>query len=519
MPYQMKKKKQLKKQYMTKKKKEANENKNAGRPPVVVVLGHVDHGKSSLLEAVKDLKITEKEAGGITQHIGAYMISHQGKEITFIDTPGHEAFFAMRSRGTKIADIGILVVAADEGVKKQTEEAIEHLKEAGLPFVVAINKTDKKDINLEKTKEELARNQVFVESYGGEIPSVNISAKKKQGIESLLEMVVLVSEMENLEKSDTEGKHKAEGVVIESKRDPKKGIVATFLIKKGTLEKGDIVSTDYSYGKIKTMENFLGDSIDKAEDSVPVQVTGFKECPWSGEDFFVFDKLNEAKKFASGEKKEEKKSSLHQGEKSINIILKCDVLGSLEAIKSSLEKIPQEDISIKIMKSDVGNITESDIEWAKSGNAEVLAFGVKSDKSAEKMAIKEDIKINYFNIIYELTDYIKEVMEKMMEPEIIKEEIGKVKVLAVFRTQKNRQILGGKIIKGEARKGLFAELWRKEEKIGEGKVVNIKKEEKDMEKISENEEMGMLFESKEKAEEGDFIVLYKEEEVKKTIEV
>ncbi len=500
---------------MTSTRKKENNDIQA-RPPVVVVLGHVDHGKSSLLEAVKDLKITEKESGGITQHIGAYMISHQGKNITFIDTPGHEAFFAMRSRGTKAADIGILVVAADESVKAQTKEAIQHLKESGIPFIVAINKTDKKDINIEKTKQDLAKEEVFVESYGGDIPSANISAKNKKGIEELLELVTLLAEIEGLQKKKNT-KHKAEGSVIESKRDHQKGIAVTLLVKEGNLQKGDIIGTDYCYGKIKTMEDFLGKDLKKAEESMPVQVTGFKDCPQAGEEFFVFKKLEEAKKFASAPKKKADYVSLDCDQETINIILKVDVIGTLEAIEGSLQKIPQSKINIRIINSNVGNVTESDIEWAKTGNAEIIAFGVRAEKSAEKMALKENIKINHFNIIYELIDYIKETAEKKLEPEIVKTETGKIKILAVFRTQKNRQILGGKVIKGEVTKGSSGEIWREDKKIGEGKIINIKKEEKDMEKMAENEEMGMLIESKEKTEIGDIIIIYKEETVKRTL--
>jgi translation initiation factor IF-2 len=483
------------------------------RPPVVVILGHVDHGKSSLLEAVKDLKITEKEAGGITQHIGAYVISHQGKEITFIDTPGHEAFFAMRSRGAKIADIGVLVVAADESIKEQTREAIKHLQEVKMPFLVAINKIDKKNINIERVKQDLSVEGVFVESYGGDVPSVNISAKEKIGIDELLEMILLLSEIEEKEEN---GEEKIKGAVLEVQRDPQKGMIATILTKNGELKKGDIIATKQSFGKIRVMENFLGEEVEKVGPSIPVRVTGIKGYLSAGEDFYVFEKLEVAKCFACevGEKRD---YCNNNGKKILNIILKADVAGSLEAIESSLKKIPQNEINIQIIKSDIGCVNESDIECSKVSGAKIFIFHEKADKAAEKMAIREEIEIRSFDIIYELIESVKESAESMLEEETIREEVGKVKILAVFRTQKNRQILGGKVLSGEAIKGAMVEVLRGEEKITEGKIINLKKGEKDMEKISESEEFGMLLESKGNVEEGDVLLFYKEEKIKKTL--
>ncbi len=486
------------------------------KPPVVVVLGHVDHGKSSLLEAVKDLKITEKEAGGITQHIGAYVVSHEGKEITFIDTPGHEAFFAMRSRGTKAADIGVLVVAADESIKKQTQEAISHLKEAEMPFLVAINKIDKKNIDIEKVKQDLAGEDVMVESYGGKIPSVNISAKEKKGIDELLEMIVLLDEMEKEDKEE-EAEEGAKGVVVEAQRDPRRGIVATLLVKKGELKKQDIIATNSSYGKIKDMEDFLGEKVEEAGESCPVRVIGLKECPTAGEVFFTFKEIEEAKAFASG-KKEEKEVKESCGErKTINIIVKADTVGSLEAVESSLKKIPQEKIGINIVKADIGDVNKSDVETCKAANARIFTFKTKPDRDAEKMCLREGMEIKTFDIIYELIKCVKEAAEDALGVEMVREEIARAKVLAVFKTQKNRQILGGKVLSGEVRQGSIAEIIRGGEKVAEGKIVNIKREEKDVERVLENKEFGMLLEAKERVEEGDDLVLYKEEKVKSTL--
>ncbi len=491
------------------------DKKEKNRPPVVVVLGHVDHGKSSLLEAIKDIKITAKEEGGITQHVGAYVVDHEGKKITFIDTPGHEAFSSIRSRGAKVADIGILVIAADEGVKTQTKEAISHLQKAEMPFLVVINKIDKRSADTKKAKEELAQEGVFVEDFGGEIPSVDISAKEKRGITELLEMVLLLAEMAQLEnKPDI----LARGVVIETEMDRRKGISTTLLVKNGTLVKGDMVATESTLGRIKSMEDFMGKPIEKAGPSVPAQITGLKENPYAGEEFTACGSLEEAKNIIS-RKNKKKRELMPEGDKeTFDIILKADVSGSLEAIESCCMQIPQEKIIIRIIRAEIGEVNESDIELSKTTKAKIFAFRVKTDKAAEKMSLRENIEVKRFDIIYELLQEIRTLAENLLGTETIREEIAKAKILAVFRTQKNRQILGGKMQKGEARKGSLAEIWRQGEKIGEGKVIGLRKEEKEMERIAEKEEFGMLFEGKVRTEEGDIAIFYKEEVVKKTLE-
>lgn len=483
------------------------------RSPVVVVLGHVDHGKSSLLEAIRNFKITEKESGGITQHIGAYVVDHNNKSITFIDTPGHEAFFAMRSRGTRAADIGILVVAADESIKEQTKEAVRHLKESKMPFIVAINKIDKKNIDIEKVKQDLSKIDVFVESYGGNVPSVNISAKTKKGIDDLLEIILLLAEMEDIKE---EGKSHAEGIVIEVQRDAKRGVVATFLVKKGTLKKGDNIATQSSYGRARCMENFLGEEVEEAPTSTPVQIIGIRGCPEAGEDFFVFRSIEEAKKFNIKDIIAEDVVSHGEG-KVFHIILKADVAGSLEAIKGAIEKIPQDKIKIKIIKSGIGDINDSDIDCIKTAEAKIFGFKVKIDRGAEKIAIRDDIEIKLFDVIYELIDTVKEEAEGRLDEVVIKEETGSVKVLAVFKTQKDRQILGGKVLEGEVKKTDLVDISRGEQVIGGGKLINMKKEEKDIVKIKRGEEFGMLLESKEKVEEGDILSFYNKKKEKQKL--
>ncbi len=484
------------------------------RPPVVVILGHVDHGKSSLLEAIKDLKITQNEAGGITQHIGAYAVDHEGKMITFIDTPGHEAFSAMRSRGTEVADIGVLVVAADEGVREQTKEAISHLKDSGIPFLVAINKMDKQGSQPEKVKQDLSKEGIFLESYGGKIPSVSVSALKKEGIEDLLEVILLIAEMEEM-KGNPEAP--AEGVIIESHLDSKRGTIVSLIVKNGVLRKGDIIATESSFGKLKTIEGILGEEKEEAGLSAPVLVAGIKGNPCVGDEFFTCNSIEEAKKFASQKRKEKGFVECEGEKKNLNVIIKADVIGLAEAILSSLEKIPQEEVRVRVVSSGIGSVSESDIELAKTTDSKIFSFRVKKDKAAEKMAIKEGIEVKNFEVIYELIDEVKKEAEDLLGYETVRVEKGQAKILAIFREEKNRQVLGAENIKGEGKKGSLVEIWRKGEKIGEGKVINLKKEEKNIEKITGKEEFGMLFEGRTKAKEGDFFHFYEEERKKRTL--
>ncbi|MBU1137224.1 translation initiation factor IF-2, partial [Patescibacteria group bacterium] len=356
------------------KEKEIKKNKLDVRPPVVVILGHVDHGKTSILDYIRKSRVAEKETGGITQHIGAYQVEHSGKKITFIDTPGHEAFSAMRSRGAKVADIAVLVVAAEEGIKPQTKEAIAHIKKTGISTVVAINKIDRKEAQPEKVKKELSENDVLVESLGGDVPSVNVSAKTGQGIDELLEIIILVAEMAEF-KSDLS--QPATGVIVESKHSDKRGATATLLVKDGTLTNKDIVGTDSAFGKIKTMEDFQSQPLKEVGPSTPVVITGLNQVPQVGEKFLVFDNLDDARArvarktakrdIAAGDSKEV--LVVEEGKKVLNIILKADVAGSLEAIKESFKIIPSDEVILRVLKSEVGDITESDIKLAVSGQA------------------------------------------------------------------------------------------------------------------------------------------------------
>lgn len=484
------------------------------RPPVVVVLGHVDHGKTLILDFIRKTHVVEKEAGGITQHIGAYEIEHHNKKITFIDTPGHEAFFQMRSRGAKVADIAILVVAADEGMKTQTKEAISHIKKAGIPTIVAINKMDKTEADPEKVKRELSKEEILVETMGGKIPSVEVSAKTGQGISDLLELILLVAEMENL-KGDIS--KPAEGVVIEAYLDALRGPIATLLLQNGILKKGDIVGTPSVFGKIKDLKDFQEVSIKEALPSRPIIILGLENVPRVGEKFKTFSNPESAESFfEKGETRLEKREVflIEPEKKVLNLIIKADVLGSLEAIEEMLKSLPQEKVLIRILKSEAGEVNESDIKLAKGAKAKILAFRVKTNKVIQSLASREKIKIITFNVIYELVEGIRSLMEKALVPEIVRQDLGKFKTSVKFWAEKNRQIVGGKVIEGEVKKGTFIEIFRggkDEEKIGKGKLVGLQINKKDVEKAIKGQECGVLYEGEEKIEEGDILVIYTEE--------
>jgi translation initiation factor IF-2 len=473
---------------------------------------------TTILDFIRNTKISEKETGGITQHIGAYEVEHpspdsgQVRKITFIDTPGHEAFSAIRSRGAKVADIAILVVAADEGVKPQTKEAIYHIKKAGIPMIVALNKIDKPEANPEKVKRELAEQEVLVESFGGKVPCVEVSAKTGKGINDLLELILLVAEMENL-KADFQ--KPAEGVIIEAYLDNLRGPTATLILSQGILKIGDILGTHSTFGKVKTLENFQGEPQKEAFPSMPVIVVGFEEVPQVGEKVKVFSTIEEAKKYL---KKVERPSPevvlIEEDKKVLNLILKTDVLGSLEAIEEILKNLPQEKVVIRILKGEVGEINESDVKLAQSAKAKILGFRVKINPLAKNLAEREKIKIKIFEVIYDLSQEIRALMAELLEPEIIKVSLGKVKILAIFRTEKDRQIIGGKVIEGEIKKGERVEVFHDEELVGKGKIINLQKDKKDVEKVIKGQECGIFYEGTVKIEEGDILEVFREEKRK-----
>ncbi|MGB9743287.1 MAG: translation initiation factor IF-2 [Minisyncoccales bacterium] len=489
-----------------------------GRPPVVVVLGHIDHGKSSLLEAIRDFKITAKEAGGITQHVGAYQIVENNKKITFIDTPGHEAFSQMRARGIKVADIALLVIDAVEGVKSQTQEAIQQIKQTGIPTIVVLNKIDKPLANPEKVKRELAKNDFLVESLGGKIPCVEVSAQTKQNIPALLEMILLVAEMEELK---TDSEKPAEGVVIESYLDNLRGPTATLLITDGYLKIGDLIATNSAFVKVKKIENFQKTPIKRADAADPVIIFGFNQTPQIGEQFKVVPDLAAAEAFIKQTEKKVIKITpiekiISEGKKWLNLVLKTDVLGSKEAIEGILQSLPQDKVVLRILKSEVGQINESDVKLALNTSAKILGFRVKMDAVAKKMVEREKVKVLLFEVIYNLIEAVRQMIERAaVEAEETRIDLGKVRVLAHFLTEKSRQIIGGKVIEGEVKKGALIEVWRTvqgyEEKIGQGKAVNLQKNKKDVALVGRGDECGILFEGNVKIEKGDILLFYLKE--------
>ena len=509
-----------------------NENKKKqnrlARPPVVVVMGHIDHGKSTLLDYIRKTNVVEGEAGGITQNISAYEVEiptsdksgsgprpYASRKITFLDTPGHEAFSKMRERGAIIADIAILVVSATEGVKTQTIEAWKTISENKLHSIVAINKIDKPESNIEKTKKELAENGIYLENYGGKIPSVEISAKTGVGIENLLSLILLIAEMENLEGNLEED---ATGFVIEANLDSKRGILATLIIKNGHMQKGMTVVVEDSICSTRMMENFKGKMIETASFSSPVRIFGFNKMPVVGAQFKTFKNKKNAEKYAKGWKninlKTEKNLPTEEtGKKIIPIILKADVSGSLEAIEKEIKKIKNktgiENAEFRIVAKGVGPISESDMKTV-SGNGEeiIIGFNVKADKSALEIAEKRDITISFFDIIYKMTEWLEAELEKRRPRIETIETTGRAKIIRAFSRTRERQIIGGKVVEGRLLLNGIVKIIRREFEIGRGKIVNLEKSKVKTSVVEEGSEFGMMIESKIEIVPGDILELF-----------
>lgn len=485
---------------MEHKNKEGKKN-NIGRAPVVTIMGHVDHGKTTLLDYIRKTKVAEREHGGITQHISSYQVDIDHQKITFIDTPGHEAFSAMRARGANATDIAILVVAADDGVMPQTKESISHIKAAGIPMIVAINKMDLPGANVDRVKKGLSENGVAVEGYGGDVVTVPISAKTGDGVDDLLEMIMLVAEMTELK---DEFKKPFEAVVIESSLDKFRGPVATILVKKGSIKVGDLVKTPTISGKVRALINSNGDQVKEAIVSMPVQILGLEKVPAVGDVLALGTKSQTVVEEKTVVKKTALEKLAEPKTTEINLVIKADVAGSLEAICAALENLGDSEHKINIIHKETGEVSESDVLLAASTKAIIIGFNVKVSKAAEKLSDEEKVMIRNFNIIYQLLDELKEGLEMLVNAK--KEQVlGKGNIIQVFDTSFGR-VAGTKVTEGRLNKGDRISLYRDEEKITSAKIKSIRHLQEEVNTAKEGLECGVLLEGKAEVAVGDIIV-------------
>ena len=505
---------------------ETDKTKLKMRAPVVVIMGHVDHGKTKLLDAIRKTNVMEGESGGITQHIGAYQVEKEGKPITFIDTPGHEAFTTMRSRGARVADIAILVIAADDSIQPQTKESIKIIKSAGLPMIVAINKIDKPEANVDKVKQDLAALNLTPEDWGGKTITVPISAKAGIGIENLLEMILLMAETEKDEIMANPDKP-AVGTIVESHIDSGEGPVATVLIQNGTLRNGDLAEVGGNfYGKIRAMKDFKNQNVNQAGPSMPVKILGLKAAPSVGDILAVTTETQKRKKIKKYQlsqqavdytKPQESKDKTGAGHRSLNLILKADVLGSLEAIIASLNKLEHPEVSVNIIAKGLGNITEVEVERAESGQAIILGFHVKPTQTAANLAKEKKVRIEIYEIIYKLLEEVKAQLEQLLSPEVIRTDLGRLKVLAVFHKESGSLVVGGSVTKGKIVPGAKADVIRDKRKVAKGTIVQLQVNKVDVNQASLGQECGLKYEGKPVIEKGDILEIYQEEIKEKKI--
>ena len=490
------------------------------RPPVVTILGHVDHGKTSLLDAIRSTDVAAGEAGGITQHIGAYQVEMKGRLITFLDTPGHAAFTQMRARGAQGADIVILVVAADDGVMPQTREAIAHAKAARVPIVVALNKIDKPNSNPDRVKQQLAEKELVPDDWGGNTMVVPVSAKQKKGIDDLLEGVLLVADSNEI-KANPSGK--VIGTVIEAELDKSKGVLATLLVQNGTLESGDVVVAGIAHGKLRAINDYKGKPVKKAGPSTPVAVMGLSDVPSAGDLFEVVESEKEArvivgerleaiKTQAQSRKKlslEDMFSRVQAGEvKELNLIVKADVQGSLDPIITELNKLGAGEIGIKVLHAETGNIGNNDVMLAAASKAIMIGFNVQADVDARRMAEKEGVDIRLYEIIYRMTEDIEKALKGMLEPDYVEKTLGKATVLQVFTASKFGRVAGCRVVDGELKRGAKVRLYRNSDIIYEGDLSSLRHEKDDVKEIRQGYECGVGFKNFSDIQPGDTLVCY-----------
>ncbi|MBI2355954.1 MAG: translation initiation factor IF-2 [Candidatus Doudnabacteria bacterium] len=483
------------------------------RPPVVAIMGHVDHGKTTLLDAIRRTHVVEQEAGRITQHIGAYQAFHNNELITFLDTPGHEAFAAMRARGATITDIIVLVVAADDGVKPQTIEVINRAKLTATPLIVAINKIDRPDANIERVKKELSDYGVLIEEWGGNVPLAKISAQNNQGIDALLDLIILQAQVLEL-KANPVGQTLA--TVIESHVSRTQGPVATVLVQNGTLNLSDIVAIGASFGKIRSMMNAKGAKVKSAPPSTPVQITGLSELPQVGDILKTYKNPDEARDQAllvaksDRAKKIQAKSPLKSAGKELNLILKVDVLGSLEAINEALSKLKHTEVKLNIIEEGAGEITENDVLRAAAAMASIIGFHTRMNPQASKLAQAKNVPVRTYEVIYELVEDLTKQLVDMLTPEILRTDLGKAKVLAIFRTEKDKMIVGGTVLEGKLKDNASVEIKRGSEVVGQAAILELQQNKNKTKEVLSGFEFGLSLKTNTKVLEGDILAAYEE---------
>lgn len=500
--------------------------KGQARPPVVAVMGHVDHGKTSLLDAICDAKTAQGEAGGITQHISAYQAKHGDRVITFLDTPGHEAFAAIREHGAHLTDLVILVVAADDGIKPQTVEAIRFAKKAGVKIIVAINKIDKEGADANRIKQQLAEHELTVEEWGGETVVVEVSAKAKTGIDKLLDMVILVADLEDL-KAEVTGP--ATGLIIEAHMEKGRGPIGVALVESGILKQGDTLMAGSTYAKVRNLESPLGDKLEKAEPSTPVVLTGFKTLPRFGDEFTVVKNEKEARSLLDNQARNQSKSKsqdISGGElirmidkqkqvSELHVVVKADVQGSLKSVIDSLRSLNTEEVAIRIVGSDVGNINEMDVHLAATSQAIIYGFNVEASAATKKIANRDQVSLRTFKIIYELIEDCKNELNKLLKPEIVRTDLGRLIVKGIFKVTKDEVICGGEVTKGKAAAPSKAAIFREDKQLADVEITKLQRGPQEAKEVPSGEMCGVSFNTENRVDlqEGDKLEFYTEETI------
>jgi len=479
------------------------------RPPIIAVMGHIDHGKSSLLDYIRKANIVAGEAGGITQHVAAYIATHNGRPITFLDTPGHEAFKSLRTRGAAAADISILVVAADEGVMPQTLDALTAIKEAGIPYIIAITKIDKNNADIERTKNSLLEHEIFIEGLGGDIAYALVSSKTGEGIPELLDLVLLASD---LTETTADAEASATGFVLESTQDPKRGASATLIIKDGTLTKDGFVVAGDAFAPIRFIENFRGERVDTAGPSEPVRISGFSKLASAGSIFTIAKSKKDAEALAGQNAKElatlPERSAAVEGITELPLIVKADVAGSVDAIIHELKKITHERASIRILSSGVGSVSETDVKTAYASGGTIIAFNASTDAIARDLAEREHIAIRTFSIIYELSTEVKELLDACVPTLAVEKELGRAMVLKAFSSSAKKQVLGARHISGILTVGNRIKILRKDVELTRGSIKNLQQARADVKEIKTEGDFGTEIEARENAAYGDEIIAF-----------